>query len=115
MTPPRNEDEPRDSGRMPLAAVAIARSIDFKIPLVGVLAGLGAIAYWLITMQMQQQQILQGMAELKIAVQTGNNQTIANTGELAIMKFRMEKVEADHAKMLTTGPTQYNKPRDGRE
>jgi hypothetical protein len=101
---------------MPLQAVALAKSMKWEIPVWGVLGLLCALAYWLITTQittqMQQQQLLQGMAELKIAVQTGNNQTVANTGELAIMKFRMEKVEADHARMLAGQmpmPT-YTKP-----
>jgi hypothetical protein len=100
----RHDDRPArigDSGRVPLMATALAKSMDFKIPVWGVLCLFAALAYWLISMDMQQKQILQSMAKIEAAVQTGNNQTLANTGELAIMKFRMEKVEADHARMLS--------------
>lgn len=85
----------RDDGQMPSEAVAIARSIDFKIPLWGVIILAGSLAYWLIWMNIQQSAILVSMAELKAAVITGNSQTSANTGEIAIMKFRLEKIESE--------------------
>jgi hypothetical protein len=95
--PPKNRDD--DSAPMPLAAVALAKSMDFKIPVWGVLSLLAALAYWLITMNMQQQQILATMAELKIAVNAGNNLGAANAGQIAILQFRQERVEAELARL----------------
>ena len=100
MTTKHNEDDD-DTPTVPLWAIAFAKSFEFKIPIWGILSLLAALAYWLITVNWQQQQILQSLGELKLSVQAMYSQTSANTGQIAILQFRIDKLEAwetEHAR-----------------
>jgi hypothetical protein len=46
------------------------------------------------------QQVARSMTDLQIVVRAGNNQNAANAGEIAIIKFRLDKMEEDHARIM---------------
>jgi hypothetical protein len=90
----------RDQGieKTPEAAVALMRMVDFKIPLVWLLGGFASAVMLLASMYYQLQEVSRGMAALQISVNAGNNQSVTLAGEIALIKFRMEHVEADLAR-----------------
>ncbi len=73
----------------------ITRVIDMRLPLTWLLGGLGFVAVTFGGMYFQLGQLSKDMAELKIEVKSGNNATSTTQGEIAILRFRVETLEAD--------------------
>jgi hypothetical protein len=73
----------------------VSRVIDFKIPLSGILGAAFTVAAVFGGMYFKLGQLSEDMAELKITVKAGNGQAATLQGELAILKFRIENLEAD--------------------
>lgn len=85
---------------------SISRMIDMKIPLPYILSVIGALATAFATMFFQLGQVREDMADLKITVKAGNTSTTTVQGELAILRFRVETLEAERraaAAHATTG------------
>lgn len=73
----------------------ITRVVDFRIPLPWLLSGAVVLGWGLITMYFQLQTLTEKLAELQIAVKVGNGQSSTVAGEIALLKFRMDALEAD--------------------
>jgi hypothetical protein len=73
----------------------VSRMIDFKVPLSGILAAAFSLAALIGGMYFKMGQLGEDMAELKIAVKAGNTSQATVQGELAILKFRIENLEAE--------------------
>lgn len=71
----------------------LTRMIDFRIPLWGVLGACVVVVWALIGMYFQLQKVSENLAELQITVKSGNNQYITLTGEIALLKYRVENLE----------------------
>ena len=71
----------------------LTRMIDFRIPLWGVLGACVVVVWALIGMYFQLQKVSENVAELQITVKSGNNQYITLTGEIALLKYRVENLE----------------------
>ena len=90
-----NETQPGDFPRG-------ARIIDMKLPLTWLLS-VGAVIvvggfglYHQLGSQGETLKAVQGdIKDLRIAVQSGNQATTTLAGEIAILKFRVENLEAD--------------------
>ena len=82
-------DENEATGRLPRVVV------DFKIPLPWLLAAAGAIFWGLIGMWFKLAALGESVAELQIAVKAGTATTIQYASEQTIIKYRLEKLEAD--------------------
>ena len=67
--------------------------IDFRIQLWGVLGACVVVVWALIGMYFQLQKVSENLAELQITVKSGNNQYITLTGEIALLKYRVENLE----------------------
>jgi len=89
------ETQPGDLAR-------ITRVIDMKLPLswiLGVAALFIAGAFGIYYQVGSQGETLKDMKDqlkdLKIAINAGNNQAMTLSGEIAILRFRVETIEAD--------------------
>jgi hypothetical protein len=83
----------------------VSRVIDFKIPLSGILGAAFTVAAVFGGMYFKLGQLSEDMAELKITVKAGNGQAATLQGELAILKFRIENLEADKRAIGINGGT----------
>lgn len=79
-----------------------SKFVDFKIPLTWLLGVAFMVAGAFVSMYFQlgsQGETLKGLNEqlkdLQITVRSGNSQAATIQGELAILKFRIENIEAD--------------------
>jgi hypothetical protein len=79
-------------------ARALWRMVDFKIPLVWLLGGFILGITILTSMYYQLQRVTEAVADLKITVTAGNNANSVTAGEIALIKFRLEHLEADAAR-----------------
>jgi hypothetical protein len=82
-----SDTQPDEIGR-------ITRVIDMKIPLTWLIGGAFSFACVFAGMYFQLRQLSEDMIDLKIAVKAGNGSQATIQGELAIMKFRLENLEA---------------------
>lgn len=73
----------------------LSRVIDLKLPLTWLLGVAFAVAAAFASMYFKLGQLGEDMTDLKISVKSGNSQATTIQGELAIMKFRIENLEAD--------------------
>lgn len=83
-----------DEGAVQLPRV----SIDFKVPLwsLVVVAAIGVTS--LVAMYYQLQQVGIDVNEMKSTVRTVNSSTIQLAQDLAVLKFRMDKLEQERSK-----------------
>lgn len=72
----------------------ITRVIDMKLPLNWLLTVAFSLALLIGGMYFQLRQLSEDMVDLKIVVKAGNGSQATIQGELAIMKFRIENLEA---------------------
>jgi hypothetical protein len=99
MSPPPRTDH----DKLPEAATALMRMVDFKIPLVWLLGGFIAAVTLLASMYFQLQDVARNMVELQTMVRIGNNQSTALQSEVALIKFRLAQLEAEHARLHQGG------------
>ncbi|MBT2300355.1 hypothetical protein J7E70_07745 [Variovorax paradoxus] len=71
------------------------RVIDMKLPLTWLISGVFSFALLIGGMYFKLGQLGEDMTDLKISVKAGNGQAATIQGEMAIMKFRIENLEAD--------------------
>lgn len=71
------------------------RVIDFRIPLPWLLGVAGVIGWGLVSMWFMVNQLTKDVSDLQITVKAGNGQAITVAGELALLRFRVENIEAD--------------------
>jgi hypothetical protein len=69
--------------------------IDMKLPLHWLLGVVFAAFAAFASIYFQVGKLGEDMTDLKIAVKAGNGQAATVQGELAILKFRVENIEAD--------------------
>lgn len=73
----------------------LSKVIDFRLPLTWLLGIAGMVAAAFVSMYFQLGQLREDMTDLKISVKAGNSQAGTVQGELAILRFRVETLEAD--------------------
>lgn len=73
----------------------ITRVIDMKLPLTWLIGGAFSFACVFAGMYFKLGQLGEDMTDLKIAMKAGNGSQATIQGELAILKFRIENIEAD--------------------
>lgn len=73
----------------------LSRVIDLKLPLTWLLTVSASLALLIGGMYFQLKKLSEDMVDLKIAVKAGNGSQATIQGELAILKFRIENLEAD--------------------
>lgn len=76
--------------------VALPRvSIDFKLPLWGLVSIAIAMGSYQVSMYFQLARVGEDVTELKAAVKASNSATIQFAQEQALLKYRVEKLEAE--------------------
>lgn len=73
----------------------VSRVIDFKLPLSGILTAAFSLALLIGGMYFQLNRLSEDMSELKIAVKAGNTSTTTVQGQLAILEYRLNTLEAE--------------------
>lgn len=73
----------------------VTRVIDFRIPLPWLLSGLIVVGWALVSMWFSLNQLVRDVADLQITVKAGNTQAVTVAGEIALLRFRVENLEAD--------------------
>lgn len=73
----------------------VTRVIDFRIPLPWLLGVGMAVGWALVSMYFSVNQLVRDVADLQITVKAGNGQAITVAGELALLRFRVENLEAE--------------------
>lgn len=73
----------------------VARIVDMRIPLWGVITATAAGAFILISMYFTTNQTAKDVAALQITVNAGNSQVTTLAGEQALLKFRQENIEGE--------------------
>lgn len=73
----------------------LSKIIDLKLPLTWLLTIAASFALLIGGMYVKLGQLGEDMTDLKISVKAGNGQAATIQGELAILKFRIENIEAD--------------------
>lgn len=81
--------------RAPDGAVALMRMVDFRIPLPWLLGGFIVACGSLIGMYYQLQAVSEKLVALQIDVKAGNSSYATLAGEMALLKFRVEGLEAE--------------------
>lgn len=79
----------------PPEAVALMRMVDFRIPLPWLIGGFGVALWAAISMYFELKQVSQTLAQVQIEVKAGNSSYAALAGEVALLKFRLDGLEAD--------------------
>lgn len=69
--------------------------IDFRLPLAWLLGGVIAISWAVISMYFAVQTLITSVADLQITVKSGNVSTSVLAGEVSLLRFRVEVIEAD--------------------
>ena len=80
------------------------RMIDMKLPLPWLLSAAGTLALLIGGMYFQLNRLSEDMADLKITVKAGNTSTTTVQGELAILRFRVETLEAERRAAAAARP-----------
>lgn len=73
----------------------IGKYIDTRIPLWQLLGAVGTFAMLIAGMYFQLNKLIEDVTDVKIAVKSGNQAQATMQGELAILRFRIETLEAD--------------------
>ena len=81
-------DEPQTEQR-------VSRVIDFRIPLPWLLGVMGVVGWGLVSMWFMVNQLTKDVSDLQITVKAGNGQAVTVAGELALLRYRVENIEAD--------------------
>lgn len=84
----------------PPSAVALMRMVDFRIPLPWLLGGFIATAGLVISMYYQIQQMRDALQELQVTVKAGNISSSTLTGEIALLKYRVDALESERRAAL---------------
>lgn len=79
-----NQQEPR-----------VSRVIDLRIPLPWLLGVAGVVGWGLVSMWFMVNQLTRDVSDLQITVKAGNGQAVTVAGELALLRYRVENIEAD--------------------
>lgn len=79
-----NQTEPR-----------VSRVIDLRIPLPWLLGVAGVVGWGLVSMWFMVNQLTKDVSDLQITVKAGNGQAVTVAGELALLRYRVENIEAD--------------------
>ncbi len=88
MTTPEADMPPPD-------AATLMRMIDFRIPLPWLLGGFIAAVGVLTSMWFEQRRTTETLVQVQIELKAGNSAYATLTGEVALLKFRVEGLEAD--------------------
>jgi len=75
--------------------VKLDRVIDFKIPLPYLLGGVTFISWAVISMYFAVQTLIASVADLQVTVKSGNVSSSVLAGEVSLLRFRVETIEAD--------------------
>lgn len=73
----------------------VSRVIDFRIPLPWLLGVMGVVGWGLVSMWFMVNQLTRDVSDLQITVKAGNGQAVTVAGELALLRYRVENIEAD--------------------
>lgn len=73
----------------------VTRVIDFRIPLPWLLSGLVVVGWALVSMWFMVNQLVRDVGDLQITVKAGNSQATTISGEIALLRYRVENLEAD--------------------
>lgn len=108
MSPPPLRDEPTDSQRMPLMAVALARNLDFKIPLWAILVLASSGLFAATRMYVQVEQLVVTLAATNETLRAVNVQLAEiskaqaiTSGEVAALRDRIARIEADQSRFMS--------------
>lgn len=88
----------------------VTRVIDFRIPLPWLLSGLVVVGWALVSMWFSLNQLVRDVADLQITVKAGNSQATTIAGEIALLRYRVEILEADK-RLPTPTPITPRAPR----
>lgn len=72
----------------------LSRMVDLKIPLAYLLTASAAATWALVNMHFTVKQLAINMQEVQITIKTGNQQAAIDSGELALIKYRVDTLEA---------------------
>jgi hypothetical protein len=75
--------------------VKLGRVIDFRLPLAWVLGGVIAVSWAVISMYFAVQTLVSSVADLQITVKSGNVSSSVLAGEVSLLRYRVESIEAD--------------------
>lgn len=95
-------------------AAGLSRMVDMRIPLWGILSGMGALALVLVNMWFSVQQLTAAMADVQLTLKAGNAQANGNAIEIATIKLRLENAERtyrDLQQQVTQQQYQQRPPR----
>lgn len=87
----------------------VTRVIDFRIPLPWLLSGLIVVGWALVSMWFSLNQLVRDVADLQITVKAGNGQAVTIAGEIALLRYRVENLEAEKRLPRQT-PTNGGRP-----
>jgi hypothetical protein len=73
----------------------VARFVDLRIPLWGLLCCGAAAAYFIIGTWFTSNQTSKDVSELQITVKAGNQQVTTLAGEQALLRFRMDNLDSE--------------------
>lgn len=73
----------------------VARFVDLRIPLWGLLCCGAAAAYFIIGTWFTSNQTSKDVSELQITVKAGNQQVTTLAGEQALLRFRMDNLDGE--------------------
>ena len=82
----------------------VTRVIDFRIPLPWLLSGGIVVGWALVSMYFSINQLLRDVGELQITVKAGNSQATTIAGDIALLRFRIENLEAEKRLQVATPP-----------
>ena len=73
----------------------LSKIVEMKLPLTWLLGVAFMIAAAFVSMYFQLGKLSEDVTDLKITVKAGNGQSATIQGEIAILKFRLENLEAE--------------------
>lgn len=78
-----------------LLSPKVTRVIDMKLPLTWLLAVAASIIGGGFSLYYKLDRLSEDVTDMKISVKTGNQATATVQGEIAILRYRIENIEAD--------------------
>lgn len=81
-------------GKAPDGAVALMRMVDFRIPLPWLMSGFIVGIMALVGMYYQLQSVSEALRDMQVTLKANNSSLIQLTAEQALLKYRIEKLEA---------------------
>ncbi len=88
----------------PQTDLKVTRVIDFRIPLPWLLSGGIVVGWALVSMYFSLNQLLRDVGDLQITVKAGNSQATTVAGDIALLRFRIENLEAEKRLGLSAPP-----------